>query len=152
MVQSSKTNAVKKQNYISKNYCEKKWNLLPLRIALGFMFIAAGLPKLIGLIEGTSQVPGYFATLQIPFPILSAWLVALIETIGGIFLIIGFFTFVTSALLAVIMIVAIITTTLSPIHYLRLTQHLVYTAGLIAIMFGNKFLHIMDCKCKFLKK
>jgi uncharacterized membrane protein YphA (DoxX/SURF4 family) len=143
---------VKNTNTNSKNYCERKWNLLPLRIALGFMFIAAGLPKLIGLIEGTSQVPGYFASLQIPFPEISAWLVALIETIGGIFLIIGFFTFIWSALLAAIMIVAIFATTLAPLHYLRLTQHLVYTAGLVAIMFGNKFLHIMDTKCRFLKK
>jgi putative oxidoreductase len=67
-----------------------------LRVALGVTFIAHGLPKLTGGIEMTA---GMFEGLGIPAPVLAAWLVALLETIGGLLLIIGFLVTPTALLL-----------------------------------------------------
>jgi putative oxidoreductase len=58
-----------------------------LRVALGVTFIAHGLPKLTGGIDMTA---GMFEGLGIPAPALAAWLVALLETVGGLSLIVGF--------------------------------------------------------------
>jgi putative oxidoreductase len=68
-----------------------------LRVALGVTFIAHGLPKLTGGIEMTA---GMFEGLGIPVPVLAAWLVGLLETVGGFLLIIGFL--VTPAVLLLV--------------------------------------------------
>jgi uncharacterized membrane protein YphA (DoxX/SURF4 family) len=132
-----------------KTCCEHKWNLLPLRFALGLMFLAAGLPKLFSLISGNSQIPGFFASLGIPLAGFSAWLVAIVEVIGGIFLLIGFLTWWTGLILGIVLVVATLTTTLSPLSWGKLTQHLVFITALIAVMHGNRYMSVgCFCKCK----
>jgi uncharacterized membrane protein YphA (DoxX/SURF4 family) len=132
-----------------KTCCNAKWNLLPLRFALGLMFLAAGLPKLFSLMGGNSQIPGFFAGLGIPLAGFSAWLVAIVEVVGGIFLLIGFMTWWTGLLLGIVLVVATLLTTLNPISWGKLTQHLVFIAGLVALMYGQKYMSVgCCCKCK----
>lgn len=79
------------------------WGLLILRVGLAAVFIAHGWPK----IKGVAGVSGFFAQMKIPFPLLSAWIVALLETVGSVLLILGFGTRALGALFAFNMLVAI---------------------------------------------
>jgi uncharacterized membrane protein YphA (DoxX/SURF4 family) len=157
MTKKSVNSSVKKPNLIMeeqkkqasvKNCCDKKWNLVPLRFALGLMFLASGLPMIISLIDGGNQIPIFFAGLGIPLAGFFAWVVALSEIIGGVFLLLGFMTWWTSLVLGIIMIVAALLTTLSPFNWQSLTKHFVYIAGLIAVMYGSKYFSLKQCDCK----
>ncbi|MGV8162083.1 MAG: DoxX family protein [Candidatus Nanoarchaeia archaeon] len=133
--------------------CETKWNLVPLRIVLGLLFLVAGLPKLIGLIGGGSQLPGFFATLGIPLPLFSAWLVAIVEVAGGLLLMLGLLTWCVGLILGIVIIVATITTSFNPFNWGSLTQHLLYLASLVAVMYGSKYFSLSQyCRCKGYKK
>ncbi len=80
--------------------------LLLLRLGVGIIFIYAGWGKITG-IENTQA---FFGGLGIPMAGLMAWVVALVEFIGGIMVLAGAFIRVPAILLAIIMVVAIITT------------------------------------------
>jgi len=80
--------------------------LLLLRIGVGFVFIVAGWGKLNG-IEG---VQGFFGDLGIPMAGIMAWVVALVEFVGGLMVLVGAKARIPNLLLAFIMIVAIFTT------------------------------------------
>lgn len=82
--------------------------ILLLRIGVGVIFIYAGWGKITG-IEGTQ---GFFGGIGIPLPGIMAWVVALVELIGGILVLLGGWTRVVHLLLAFIMLVAILTTKL----------------------------------------
>lgn len=62
--------------------------LLLGRVLLSIIFIMSGFSKL-GAVEGTA---GYMASLGIPAPGLVVWLVIALEILGGIAILIGFFT------------------------------------------------------------
>lgn len=81
-----------------------------LRVFVGVLFIVAGAGKLFGGIAGTT---GFFHSLGLPIAGFLAYFIAIIEFVGGIFLVAGFMTRITSALLAIIMIVATFTAHLS---------------------------------------
>ena len=80
--------------------------LLIVRIIVGIIFVAHGLDK---FNMGMDAVAGFFESINIPAPMLMAWLVTLIETFGGIALIIGFGTELAAGLLVLVMIGALIT-------------------------------------------
>ena len=86
----------------------RDWATLPLRLGLGVMFLAHGLQKAFGMLGG-SGIEGFSQMLSslgfapaVPF----AYLVAYIELLGGLFLILGLFTRVSSVMLVMVMIVA----------------------------------------------
>ena len=85
--------------------CEKyqDWGFVLVRAVIGAIFIVAGSGKLFGGIEGFS---GMLAGLGLPAPVVFAWIVALIELIGGILILVGLFTRYAPVPLAVIMLVA----------------------------------------------
>ncbi|PHR25498.1 MAG: hypothetical protein COA37_01275 [Hoeflea sp.] len=62
--------------------------LLIGRVLLSIIFIVAGLGKL-GGVAGTA---GYMASMGIPLPNISVWLVIALEIFGGIAILLGFFT------------------------------------------------------------
>ena len=83
--------------------------ILVLRIALGVIFIAHGLQKTFGAfggpgIEGTSKM---LTNLGIQPPLLWAWIDALGELLGGIFVLTGIFPRIGAVLISASMIVAI---------------------------------------------
>lgn len=66
------------------------------RILLSIIFILAGFGKITNL-EGTA---GYFAGSGLPVPMVTAVVVSLVELVGGIFILVGFFTRPTAYVLA----------------------------------------------------
>lgn len=78
--------------------------LLLIRIALGTVFLAYGLQKWAG---GMDRFVALLLTVRIPLPEVTAWGVALLETVGGLLLLVGLWTRPVAALLACEMAVAI---------------------------------------------
>ena len=76
-----------------------EWSTLLLRVVLGITFFVHGVVKFQGGIENTV---GWFDSIGIPG--FMAYVVALIELVGGFALIIGFGTKIVSALLALLML------------------------------------------------
>jgi len=83
----------------------KNLALLLLRIGVGLIFVLAGWGKLTGI----ENVQGFFGNVGIPMAGIMAWVVAIVEFVGGIMVLIGYKIKVPSLLLAFIMIVAILT-------------------------------------------
>lgn len=81
---------------------KKAWGLLVLRLAAGVIFLLHGWSKL----QGIDGVEGFFGTLGIPLPGFMAWVVALVEFVGGILLIAGLWVRPAAVLLAIVMLVA----------------------------------------------
>jgi putative oxidoreductase len=80
--------------------------ILLLRIGVGIVFIHAGWGKLNG-IEGTA---GFFGNIGIPLPGIMAWVVAIVEFVGGLMVLTGTYIRIPALFLAIIMVVAIFTT------------------------------------------
>jgi putative oxidoreductase len=74
------------------------------RITVGYVFMLGGWAKL----QNLDRVTDFFSSLGIPFPEIMTPLVSGIEFTGGLFLIVGILTRISSGALAVTMIVAII--------------------------------------------
>ena len=91
---------------VEKNYSDL--GLLLLRIGVGVIFIVAGWGKITG-IEG---VQGFFGNIGIPLAGLMAWVVAIVEFVGGIMVLLGVYARIPYLLLAIIMVVALFTTKL----------------------------------------
>ncbi len=53
----------------------------------GVVFIAHGWPKLFGGVPETAQ---FLESLAIPLPLVVAWAIALVETLGGLMLVVGY--------------------------------------------------------------
>jgi len=87
---------------LKQHFHSPRLGLFIIRLVAGSIFISHGIAKLHNM-EGTTA---FFASLG--FGAFLAWVVALVELIGGISLILGVFTKVFGALLAAVMIVAII--------------------------------------------
>ncbi len=79
--------------------------LLLLRLSLGYVFLLSGQGKLLNL----ERTASYFASLHIPLALFNAILASSTEFLGGILLILGLFTRVTSVALAFVMVIAIVT-------------------------------------------
>lgn len=83
----------------------RNWGLLLLRIAVGVVFIYHGWGKL----HGIEQTAGFFGNIGIPAAGFMAWVVALVEFLGGIAVLLGLFTRLAAKLLAIVMLVALFT-------------------------------------------
>ncbi len=83
--------------------------LFAIRAALAVIFIFHGLQKLTGAFGG-SGIQGFSEMLTgmgFGMPYLWAWFVALIETLGGVCLLLGLCPRISAALIGIIMLVAI---------------------------------------------
>ena len=83
----------------------KKASELVSRIAIGYVFIESGIGKL----QNVPKVVSYFESLKIPFASIQAPVVAGFELVFGLFVLVGFFTRLSSLPLIGIMAVANIT-------------------------------------------
>ena len=84
------------------------WGMFFMRVVTGIIFIGHGAPKF-GLgsertLAGTAE---FLGSIGIPLPVVSAYLVASFELVGGAFLIIGLLTRFWSAGLAFAMFIAV---------------------------------------------
>ena len=134
----------------SNEWLWRQWAPLPLRLVIGYGFIAHGWAKL-------SRGPAGFAKLldQIgtPLPEVAAWASTLIEVLGGLAILAGAFVAAVSIPLIVMMLVAMFTVHLrygfSAINTIGLTAdgpqfgppgyeiNLLYIAGLLALILGG---------------
>lgn len=81
--------------------------LLALRLGVGAIFAHAGYQK----VTGIDAVQGFFGSLGIPAPEVMAWVVALVELLGGIGILVGFLARTAGIALAVNMAVAVVLAT-----------------------------------------
>ena len=83
-----------------------KWAPLPLRLIVGYGFMAHGFAKL-------SRGPDTFAvvlhTLGVPHQSLFAWLTTLTELIGGFCILVGAFVPIVSLPMAIVLLTALFT-------------------------------------------
>ncbi|WP_274364734.1 DoxX family protein [Paenibacillus thermotolerans] len=84
-----------------------------LRVVLGITFLIHGVAKFQGGIENTA---GFFESLG--FPGFAAYIIALIELIGGIAMLLGIGTRIVAVLFALIMAVAIVKVKLLAVGFL----------------------------------
>lgn len=127
-----------------------RWVLLPLRIVVGFGFIAHGAAK-------WSRGPANFGKLLyqigVPLPTTTAWMVTLLEVFGGLAILAGAFVTIASIPLIVSMLVAMFTIQLrygfSSVNTIGLTAsgpifgppgyeiNLLYVAALLALILAG---------------
>lgn len=79
--------------------------LLAIRLYWGWQFWQAGWGKL----QDISKPIGFFTQLGIPFPVFNAWLVSILECVGGIMLFVGLASRLISIPLVIDMTVAYVT-------------------------------------------
>lgn len=126
------------------------WALLPLRLIIGFGFMAHGYSKLSKGVDGFANI---LQTIGIPAPGLAAWTTALVEFFGGFAVLAGAFVPIVSIPLVIIMLTALFTVHLpygfSSIKLMAMTTdgaqfgkigyelNLLYIAGLLALALGG---------------
>jgi putative oxidoreductase len=91
------------------------WGLVVLRLVAGGAFLDSGSRKLFQV--GIFGVASLFGSMHLPLPLVSAALVTLVEVLGGIALLLGWFTRLTAALLAIDMLVAVLVVYFEPAFF-----------------------------------
>jgi len=94
-----------------KNIFEQRsdWAIVFLRLGIGIIFLIHGLGKLFAVgpaAAGIEGVAGFFTNIGVPSPVIFAWVVSLVETVGGLFVLLGVLTRYSALLLSIDMIVA----------------------------------------------
>lgn len=121
--------------------CEKGKRIshMLLRISVGIFFFLSGLPKIQALLGGTNPLAGFGVAIWL------AWIVGIVELIGGAFLVFGFLSMESGALISVTMLVAIILLFVKGSINLgelagwkSLFQHLLYIGGLMVAGLNSK--------------
>jgi putative oxidoreductase len=123
------------------------WVPVPLRVVIGFGFMAHGWAK---LSRGPSGFAKLLAQVGTPLPEATAWASTLVELVGGLAIFVGAFVRVVSVPLIVMMLVAIFTVHLkygfSSVNTIGLTAegpkfgppgyeiNLMYIAGLVTLI------------------
>lgn len=95
----------------SRNDGCQRWALLPLRLTVGYGFLAHGMAK---WSRGPEKFGNLLHTIGVPFPVPTAWLVTLVEVFGGVAILVGAFVAIASIPLIASMLVAMFTI---HIHY-----------------------------------
>jgi putative oxidoreductase len=128
----------------------QQWAPLPLRLIIGYGFVAHGWAKLSRGPEGFARL---LEQIGAPLPEATAWVSTLVEVLGGLAILAGAFVAVVSIPLIVMMLVAMFTVHLrygfSAINTIGLTTdgpqfgppgyevNLLYIAGLLALILAG---------------
>ena len=129
----------------------KEWSPVILRLIIGIGFMAHGWAK---FERGPDKFAALLSWMHVPFPHLMAWVVTLLELLGGFAMFVGAFVMLISIPLIAIHIVAIIGIHwkfgFSSVHTIGLTQsgpqfgppgfeiNLLYIAGIVAILLSGE--------------
>ena len=127
-----------------------RWAPIPLRLMVGYGFMAHGFAK---LSRGPEAFAAILHTMDVPAPHLMAWLTILTELIGGLAVLLGAFVPLVSLPMAAVLLVAMLTVHLpygfSSIKLLSVTSgqaqfgppgyelDLLYLACLAALILGG---------------
>jgi len=110
--------------------------LLLLRLGVGLIFVVAGWDKLMDI----SGPQAFFADIGIPLAGLMAWVVAIVEFVGGLMVLAGAYIRIPTPLLAVIMGVAIFTVKLGQgFGAMRLDLMLLFAALALFILGSGRY-------------
>ena len=128
----------------------RQWAPLPLRLVIGYGFLAHGWAK---LSRGPAGFAGLLEQIGAPLPEVTAWVSTLIEVLGGLAILVGAFVVAVSIPLIVMMLVAMFTVHLrygfSAVNTIGLTAdgpqfgppgyevNLLYIAGLLALILAG---------------
>ena len=128
----------------------RQWATLPLRLVIGFGFMAHGWAK---LSRGPSGFAKLLTQIRAPLPETTALVSTFVELLGGLAIFVGEFVEVVSVPLIVMMLVAMFAVHLkygfSSINTIGLTQNgpqfgppgyevnLLYIAGLVSLLLGG---------------
>ncbi|MBD3318435.1 DoxX family membrane protein [Candidatus Woesearchaeota archaeon] len=82
-----------------------EWGVLPMRLAIGIVFVMHGIQK---MMMGMAEVSGFFVSAGLPSSQVLAVLVTAIEFVGGLCILLGLFTRWAALVLAVDMIIAFV--------------------------------------------
>lgn len=134
-----------------------EWAPLPLLLMLGIAFIYHGWSK---LADGTQGFQGMLQNIGIPGGATTAWLVTLLELVGGLALLAGAFVTIVSGLLIINMLVAMFTVHLPHgFGFINITGmgpqgpqfgmpgyevNLLFIAGLLALILGGAGAYSVD--------
>ena len=135
----------------------QQWAPLPLRLIIGYGFLAHGWAKLSRGPEGFARL---LEQIGAPLPGVMAWVSTFTEILGGLAILVGAFVAVVSVPLIVMMLVAMFTVHLrygfSAINTIGLTAdgpqfgppgievNLLYIAGLVALTLGGAGIFSID--------
>src|SRR6516165_2671744 len=127
-----------------------QWSPLPIRLVIGFGFMAHGWAK---LSRGPSGFAKLLTQIGAPLPEATAWVSTFVELLGGMAIFVGAFVQIVSVPLVVMMLVAMFTVHLkygfSSINTIGLTQNgpqfgppgyevnLLYIAALLSLILGG---------------
>jgi putative oxidoreductase len=107
----------------SNNY--KRWSALPIRLIVGYGFMAHGFAK---LIRGPEQFAAVLHALSVPAPQVMSWLTIMVEILGGMAVLLGAFVPLASVPMGVVLVVAGITVHL-PFGFSSIKLQAVTAAG-----------------------
>jgi putative oxidoreductase len=101
----------------------RAWGLLPLRLIVGYGFLAHGVAK---WSAGPESFGKFLHLIGAPAPLPTAWVVMLVEILGGMAIMVGILVEMASVPLIISMLVAIFTVHIrygfSSVHTVGLTQ------------------------------
>ena len=83
-----------------------RWALIPLRLVVGYGFIAHGYAK---LIKGPDHFAAILGALGVPLPVFLAWLTIAVEVLGGLAVLAGVLVPLAAVPLAATLLVAMFT-------------------------------------------
>lgn len=126
------------------------WAPLPIRLAVGYGFMAHGFAK---LLRGPEKFAVVLHTLGVPEPLLAAWAATLTELIGGAAVLAGVLISWVSIPMSVVLLTALVTVHLPygffSVKFAEVTEAgikfgavgyeilLLYLAGLVALVLGG---------------
>jgi putative oxidoreductase len=129
-----------------------QWAPVPLRLILGFGFLYHGAPKIFTA-AGHEQFTGMLSGIGVPLPNLMAWVVGLVETVGGLCFLLGAFVALFATLNIISMLVAMVAVHLpNGFNFMNVTGmtdagpefgmpgyevNLLYIAALAALLLGG---------------
>ena len=102
-----------------------RWAPIPLRLIVGYGFIAHGYAK---LLKNPDAFVAILHAIGVPAPHLMAWLTILVELFGGLAVLTGAFTLLVSLPMAAVLLVAIFTVHL-PFGFSSINLMAVTSAG-----------------------
>jgi putative oxidoreductase len=103
----------------------RRWSALPLRLVVGYGFVAHGLAK---IMNGPDGFAAALHALGVPAPALMAWTTIVFELTGGLAVLLGAWVPLVSVPLAAILIVAAVTVHL-PYGFTSIKLRAVTAAG-----------------------
>ena len=102
------------------------WALIPIRLIVGYAFIAHGYSK---LVEGPKHFAEILYALGIPMPQFMGWVTIVVELVGGLGVLLGTFVLWVSIPLAAILLVSIFTVLL-PYGFLSIKLQAATSSGI----------------------